>query len=147
MLLSSQFQGFCRDLHDECVTHLVAAVVSPMLKEIYRRNLVFGRKLDTGNPNPGHIGSDFNRLGVSFWPAVAVDHTRNPQRRTALEALNRWRNAISHNTFAPDMYRGGRPSLHLSQVQEWRRACDGLARSFDNVMGAYLLTATGVAPW
>jgi hypothetical protein len=147
MLFSSQFQGFCRDLHGDCVGHLVASVVSPVLLETYRGNLLFGRKLNTGNPNPSNIASDFNRLGLSFWPAVAADHPRNPQRRRALETLNRWRNAIAHSAFTPDMYRGGRPSSHLSEVQEWRRARDGLARSFENVMHAYLLAATGVAPW
>jgi hypothetical protein len=147
VLLSSQFQGFCRDLHADCADHLVASAVSPVLRATYRRNLLFGRKLDTGNPNPGNIGSDFNRLGLSFWSAVEADHPKNPQRRSALESLNRWRNAIAHNAFAPDMFRGGRPSLHLSEVQDWRRACDGLARSFDNVMRAHLLSATGAAPW
>ncbi len=147
VLLSSQFQGFCRDLHTECANCLVASVVSPVLLATYRRNLLFGRKLDTGNPTPGNIGADFNRLGLSFWPAVDADQARNPQRRGALETVNRWRNAIAHNAFAPDMYRKGRPSLHLSEVQDWRRGCDGLARSFDNVMRAHLLSATGVAPW
>jgi hypothetical protein len=147
MLLSSQFQGFCRDLHEDCVGHLVAPVTSPVLLTTYRDNLLFGRKLTIGNPNPGNIGSDFNRLGLSFWPTVDADHPRNPQRRQALEALNRWRNAIAHNAFAPDMYRGGRPSLQLSEVQEWRRACEGLARSVDNVLRAHLLSATGVVPW
>jgi hypothetical protein len=147
VLLSSQFQGFCRDLHAECADYLVAPVASPALLATCRDNLLFGRKLDTGNPNRGNIGSDFNRLGFSFWPAVDADHPRNPQRSSWLEALNRWRNAIAHHAFAPDMYRGGRPSLHLSEVQDWRRACDGLARSFDTVLRAHLLVATGVAPW
>jgi hypothetical protein len=147
VLLSSQFQGFCRDLHEDSVDTLVASIISPTLLAIYRGNLLFGRKLDTGNPSPGNIGSDFNRFGFSFWPTVDADHSRNPQRRRTLATLNRWRNAIAHNTFAPDMYRGGRPSLPLSEVQNWRRACDGLARSFDNIMRAHLLAATGVAPW
>src|SRR5271168_1379583 len=64
VLLSSQFQGFCRDLHDECIGYLVAPVLSAVLLAKYRRNLLFGRKLDMGNPNPSNIGSDFNRLGV-----------------------------------------------------------------------------------
>jgi hypothetical protein len=147
VLLSSQFQGFCRDLHTECVDHLVGPAASAALLATYRENLLFGRRLDAGNPNPGNIASDFNRLRLLLWPAVDADHPRCPQRRRALEALNRWRNAIAHNAFAPDMCRGGRPSLHLAEVQDWRRACDGLARSFDNVMRAHLLTATGVAPW
>src|SRR5271169_1268211 len=55
VLLSSQFQGFCRDLHEECVDCLVAMVVSPVLKAIYQRNLVIGRRLDAGNPTRGNI--------------------------------------------------------------------------------------------
>ncbi len=147
VLLSSQFQGFCRDLHEECAYHLLAPVASALLSAMYRGNLLFGRKLDTGNPNPGNIGADFGRFGIGFWPAVNADSPRNPQRRLALETLNRWRNAIAHNTFAPDMYKGSRPSLHLSEVQDWRKACDGLARSFDNVMCAHVHSVTGVAPW
>jgi hypothetical protein len=147
VLLSSQFQGFCRDLHTECVYHLVASAVSPALLATYRNNLLFGRKLDTGNPNPGNIGADFTRLGLSFWPAVDADQPRNPQRRRALETLNRWRNAIAHNAFEPEMYKESRLSLQLSEVQAWRRACDGLARSFDKVLHAHLLTDTGSAPW
>jgi hypothetical protein len=147
VLLSSQFQGFCRDLHDESVRHLVKPVASAVLRATYEGSLLLGRKLDAGNPHPGNIGADFGRFGFAFWPAVAADSPRNPNRQVALEALNRWRNAIAHNAFAPDMYKGSRPSLPLAQVQDWRRACDGLAHSFDNVLGAYLRSVTGVAPW
>ena len=125
----------------------MAPVVSAVLRATYRSSLLFGRKLDAGNPNPGNIGSDFNRFGGGFWPAVDGDSPRNLQRRLALDALNRWRNAIAHNAFAPDMYKGSRPSLHLAAVQDWRKACDGLARSFDNVLRAYLHSVTGAAPW
>src|SRR5262245_57711450 len=55
VLLLSQFQGFCRDLHAECVDHLAASVVSPMLLATFRDNLLFGRKLDSGNANVGNI--------------------------------------------------------------------------------------------
>ena len=34
----------------------------------------------------------------------------------------------------PAMLKGGRVVLPLSQVQGWRKTCDGLARSFDNVL-------------
>src|SRR5207245_1679890 len=133
--------------HDECTGYLVAPVTSALLLATYRSNLLFGRKLDTGNPNAGNIGADFNRFGIAFWPAVDADSPRNPTRRLALEALNRWRNAIAHSAFTPDMYKGSRVSLHLSEVQEWRKACDDLARSFDNVLRAHLHSATGVARW
>ena len=66
VLLSSQFQGFCRELHEECVNYLVAPVVSSPLRVTYRNNMFFGLKLGTGNPNPGNIGSDFNRFGKYY---------------------------------------------------------------------------------
>lgn len=61
LLLPSPFQGFCHDLHEESIRHLVAAVGLPVLQATYRNNLMLGRKLDVGNPNPGNLGADFNR--------------------------------------------------------------------------------------
>jgi len=51
VLLSAQFQGFCRDLHSECADHLLTPVPDPDLRELLRDNLLFGRKIDRGNPN------------------------------------------------------------------------------------------------
>lgn len=147
LLLSSQFQGFCRDLHSECGRLLLVPGSSPAIQAVHFTNIVHGRRLDSGNPTPGNIGADFNRLGLTFWPPVDADHPRNPQRKALLEDLNRWRNAIAHNDFTPAMLRGGRPRLPLADVQEWRRACDGLARSFDKVLRAHLLQLNGRAPW
>src|SRR5438876_9171886 len=66
VLLSSQFQGYCRDLHSECANYLVQGVAPP-LRTAFRNALVQNRKLDRGNPNPGNIGSDFNPFGLIFW--------------------------------------------------------------------------------
>jgi len=147
VLLSSQFQGFCKDLHAECVDCLLAVIASPSLQATLRYNLLFNRKIDQGNPNPGNIGSDFNRLSLLFWPLVEAHPVRNADRRVALGELNEWRNAIAHQDFAPSMLRGKRPILPLAQVQAWRKACDGLVRSFDDVMRAHIQTMTGANPW
>lgn len=147
VLLSSQFQGFCRDLHMECAFCLVAPVSSQELREMYRLALVLGRKLDRGNPSPGNLGSDFNRFGLPFWPLVDAYRPQNPRRRALLEELNDWRNAIAHQDFAPGMLREGRPALQLLQVQGWRKACEALARSFDGVLHGYISSKTGTAPW
>ena len=37
--------------------------------------------------------------------------------------------------------------LALAQVRVWRRACDGLARAFDEVLRDHLRELTGSAPW
>jgi hypothetical protein len=110
-------------------------------------NLVFGRKLDRGNPNPGNIGADFNRLGVEFWPRIDAHRPENPARQAALKELSAWRNAIVHQDFSPSMLRAGRPNLTLAQVRLWRKACDGLARSFEDVLRDHLRVLTGSAPW
>jgi hypothetical protein len=148
MLLSSHFQGFCRDLHEESTDVLVASIMEPQLRLMVQENIAYGRKLNQGNPNAGNIGSDFDRLGLNFWPLVLAHRSPNATRRSALEELAKWRNAIAHQDFAPAMlHSGGQPQLQLGQVQTWRGACDGLARSFDEVMRASIQNRTGTVPW
>jgi hypothetical protein len=145
VLLAAQFQGFCRDLHSECADLIVRATTSPVLRPVIGGALLLNRSLERGNANPGSIGADFNRFGLTFWTVVDADHALNQNRRRALEELNTWRNAIAHQDFNPVQLGG--VTLRLRRVQGWRSACEGLARSFDNVMFARLQTLTGQAPW
>ena len=147
VLLSAQFQGFCRNLLSECADHLVVPVADSDLREMLRDNLLFGCKIDRGNPNPGNLGSDFNRFGLRFWSQVDIHRPQNPTRKAALEEMNEWRNAIAHQDFTTAMMRAGRLTLTLAQVQTWRKACDGLARSFDDVLRSHIQTLTGSIPW
>jgi hypothetical protein len=147
VLLTAQFQGFCRDLHSEAADHLVVPVTNPDLRDMLRDNLLFGRKIDRGNPSPGNLGSDFNRFNLPFWSRVDAHRSHNVRCRSALEKLNALRNAIAHQDFLPSMLKAGRPDLALDQVQTWRKACDRLARSFDHVLECHLQTLTGLVPW
>lgn len=146
VLLASQFQGFCRDLHTECVDQLVLAAAPITLRSPLRVEFLLNRTLDRGHANPGSIGSDFNRLGLRFWERVYLAHPDNERRRQRLDELNRWRNAIVHQDFDASAL-GGDTTLRLPQVRAWRRSCNRLARSFDNVMQAYLAATTGMSPW
>src|SRR5437773_10063998 len=58
ILLSSQFQGFCRDLHSECVEHIISASPSD-LQAVIKTQFHWGRPLDKGNPNTGNIDADY----------------------------------------------------------------------------------------
>ena len=80
-LLSSHFQGFCRDLHSECIDHIVATAPLP-LQGFMQREFVWNRSLGKGNPHPGAVGSDFNRLGIDFWASVDALNSRNARRRS-----------------------------------------------------------------
>ena len=146
VLLSSQFQGFCRDLHSECADYLVSSLAPISLQPAIRRAFTQVRKLDHGNPNPGNIGADFGRLDILFWPAVLAHDQRNAARQQLLEELNRWRNAIAHQDFDPAKL-GGRGSLDLALVRRYRGACQQLALSFDDVMRAHIFRLTGAVPW
>src|SRR5438874_3427598 len=56
VLLSSEFQGFCRDLHNEGADRLVDAINPALLRRVLRSQCSYGRQLDTGNPNAGNLG-------------------------------------------------------------------------------------------
>jgi len=101
MMLSAQFQGYCRDFHAECADFLTSAISDPYLRGMVQENLAFGRKLDRGNPSPGNIGADFKRFLMNFWPLVLAHRTQNIARRNALEELNGWRNAIAASGLCP----------------------------------------------
>ena len=146
MLLSSQFQGFCRDLHSESSAHLVRSITPVSAQPSLSRVLALNRQLDRGNPNPGNIGSDFNRFAFHFWTAVDALDIRNPQRHAALTELNEWRNAIAHQDFDP-VKLGGTTALRLDRVRGWRNACHALASAFDAVMRHRLQSMTGTPPW
>jgi hypothetical protein len=147
VLLSAQFQGFCREFHFECASAFVAPLPNRPYQYAVLSSLTLNRKLDRGNPNPGNIGSDFSRFKLMFWALVDAHRPPNAARKAELEELNEWRNAIAHQDFAPSMLTAGVPHLTLAQVQKWRRSCDGLARSFDEVLRVYLQGLLGVAPW
>jgi hypothetical protein len=142
-LLSSHFQGFCRDLHSECIDHIVAVVPST-LQPLLRIEMLWNRTLDRGNPHPGAIGSDFNRLGVQLWMRVNAADARNVRRNHVLQDLVNWRNAIAHQDF---LQVGGDPTLHLSRVRGWRRTVGALSEAFDVAMRDYLTVLLGRVPW
>jgi len=145
VLLSSQFQRFCRDLHTDAADFLAShsyAQLAPVLKA----SLSLGRRLDSGNPNPTTIASDFGRFGVDVWALARQQDARTLQRREKLEVLNRWRNAVAHQDFR-NPHLQGRESVRLGEIRAWRAACDGLAVDFDAVLRIYLKTLAGVLPW
>ena len=100
ILLSSQFQGYCRDLHDECADYFVQSIPSVLLQKALQ-SLLFSKSQTgpRGNPNPGNIRADYNRYELTFWENVRNLDSRNRSRLSRLEELNRWRNAIAHQAF------------------------------------------------
>lgn len=146
ILLSARFQLFCRDLHTEAVDFLTNQLAYAPVNGLLRASLTDGRKLDTGNPNPGNLGADFGRLSMKFWDAVRDHDRRNAGRQIRLEELVRWRNAIAHQDFGKPGLRG-RSEVRRAEIRLWRAACDELAVSFDRAVGIFLKQLMGTAPW
>lgn len=147
LLVASKFQGFCRDLHSECVDHLVAIINPPApMRQLVRLEFGRGRQLDRGNAQSGSIGADFDRLGIRFWDELNGYNAATPSWRGDMDTLNHWRNAIAHEDFTSPRL-GGIMNLRLAQVRLWRQSCGRLARAMDEVMRQHLRTLTGVAPW
>jgi hypothetical protein len=147
VMVASQFQGFCRDLHTESVTILINHLNPPaLLTEIVRNRFVEGRQLERMNAQAGSIGSDFGWLGVEFWDEVNTLLADNKAAMKELGLLNDWRNAIAHQNFKV-VSPGSPPNLTLNQVRRWRRLCNHLARAFDRVMRTHLGSLTSHPPW
>jgi hypothetical protein len=147
VLLASQFQGYCRALHTECVRHLLSVLALPSeLQAIVEPELTRGRQLDRGNAQSASLGIDFGRLGINFWTAVDHHDPSGPTYRQQLDLLNAWRNAIAHQDFDPGKL-GGMTQLRLAQVKKWRALCKRIARAIDAVMREHLQKVTQVTPW
>ena len=146
VLVASQFQGFCRDLHTESVARLMAFIDPPALvRHLVQARFTKGRQLDSKNAQPGSIGSDFELLGIKFWDEVDKHHPKSKDRRRELEDLNKWRNAIAHQSFAE--VSPGEDQLFAAKSPPLAIGLRRLARSFDEVMRVHLQSLTGGTPW
>ena len=149
VLLSSQFQKFCRDLHSQAADHIASMIPATLpwsFRPVVMARFTDGRKLDRGNATPGNLGIDFDRFGFDFWQALEIADPRNLERNKKLEQLNVWRNAIGHHDFSKAEC-GGRVAVRLYEVTDWRRTCDALAGQFDTVLCGHLKSLTGAIPW
>ena len=132
VLLVSQFQGFCRDFHTECIQSFVPVGLAAEWQAAIQSTFRASRKLDSGNPSPGNIESDFGRFGIGIWNELFAIDPLGRGRQTSFATLLLWRNAIAHQDFKDP--RLGTKVLRLGEVRSWRRACDALATSLDAVM-------------
>ncbi len=140
MLLSGHFQGFCRDLYVECV-QIFATHVPAHLQGAVQMQFSAGLKINSSNPTVETIRKDFERF--AFILDFRADPANGP-RVTQLGEMNKWRNAIAHQTAtAPP----GVPPLTLAGVRAWRGSCDGLAVWLDGIIYNELGGIFGVAPW
>lgn len=141
--LAAEFQGFCRDLHNECIEVFVAALglTDRRLELILAtQNMRSGRRLDSGNANRDTIAQDFSRFGLRVWPELEKSFPEvAPEWNSVLRLLNTARNGLAHDVDDKlDQLRREGHALTMSTALEWRLSLDGLANGMDTVCGAHL---------
>lgn len=151
LMLAGEFQGFCRDLHDEAVDFLVNIVsLSPAVESVLRSQLTRDRKLDRGNARPETLREDFLRFGFDLRAAInAAQRVRGPRCWAGLSKLNSARNAIAHANHAAlvSLQQEGYP-INKRTILRWRGQLDALAQKMDDVVAAALDVLLGAGrPW
>ena len=149
--LASEFQGFARDLHDECGL-FIARCLAPgnqQLQDSLRIPYTLYRKMNQGNADPGTLGNDFGLFGMVLWADLQARYpTHAGAWNQKLLALNMARNGIAHDdgTKIARVQANGWP-LTLRSVDRWKSSLDGLARGIDRAVGGHLKLMYGTTPW
>ena len=149
LLLAGQFQLYCRRLHDEAVG-IVAAHLRPAGTAVILEELGLNRRLDRGNAHAAALSDDFRWLGSHLWTELVGMDRRNGRRRTRLDQLNVWRNAIAHQALplreahaatAADTAR----TFRCARL--WRANCSTLALQLDRFVKKRLNIMLRIRPW
>lgn len=149
--LSSQFQGYAKDLHTEAAITFgsLAQPTDHTIARVIATGFQAKRELDRGNPHEDALASDFGRFGMVFWDELVERDSRTERRRLHLRWLNRARNALAHDDEAKleDVVAAGY-KVDLTWVRRWRSVLNGLAGTMDAVMSHHLARLFGTQrPW
>lgn len=148
--LAGEFQGFTRDLHDQAIDAVLAAV--PGLQQgtqtLLRASFEKGRKLDTGNASWANICSDFAVFGFSLKTETQARYLfKYPGWIQCLDKLNKARNAIAHQDSAQLAQVAAADPLTLGTFKAWRAKLNAVACGLDVVTSEQLRALNGTKPW
>lgn len=148
-LLAARFQGFARALHTQTADVIATGAPTADYEVLILESLTHRRALDRRNAHPDAVTDDFGRFVIDVRVEVDAADRRNPDRRSKLEGLIAWRNAIAHHDIDEKLARGALDpvKVHLATCKGWRSALTGLAGSLDTVV-ANRCEALGLSrPW
>jgi len=142
--LVAQFQGYCRDLHDEATKIHVDAAIGGQ-KQMIQLLIRQGRKLDSHNPRRSTLGHDFGRLGFSFIEELKATGPETRRQLDLLDALVDYRNAIGHGDEAAiaNLEAAGGVRATKASYRLHRRSLDSLAGTMNSVVAAAVGRALG----
>jgi hypothetical protein len=109
-----------------------------------------GRQLDSKNPRPGALGSDFGRLGIELIPKLRILGQAVTDAVDVLEVLVDFRNAVAHGNESElaAVEATGRVRATLTSYRAHRRALNQLVGTMDEVVATELANELDIAaPW
>lgn len=139
VMLSAEWQGFARDLHDEAVDAFVTRVAAAGSREgadHLRWLLTEGRRLGRGDADERALIDDFGRLGLELlWARLEAEQPYGGAWRGHLRRLMKARNGVVHDDQIKllELHDEGYP-LDVRTAQRWREALDGLVAGLDGVV-------------
>lgn len=149
--LATEFQGFCRALHDEGSEFFAVTTANgnTNLESTLRQLLTNSRGLDRGNAQNTSIAQDFSRFGFIFWKAMQTAEPRAATWPDDLAKCNQMRNAVAHDDTAKrhalttEGY-----LLDVPTVKAWHTMLDDMANVMDDVVSLSLSSLLNVPrPW
>lgn len=160
--LSAEFQGFCRDLHEDAAIHIAESlsldptkvqIAQVVLDALVRERSSLKksekeRRLDKGNADVSALATDFSVLGMDLWSDMekAYPHKTKTWMKTVGD-LNQVRNGVAHSD-APKLAKAQKDhGLTLRTFKRWRSSLNTATSALDRVVAAYLLDLTGSEPW
>ncbi len=139
--LASEFQGFCRDLHDESVGRFVSLGVrnQPDITSIVRLSLMGSRRIDRGNASWGNVKHDFmSSLGIDLARSLKNQAVQYPHWVRYLEWLNATRNALAHADEEKQALCAEQHPLTLATYRKCRAAVNAICTHMDRSLDVHL---------
>ncbi|MBE7195218.1 MAG: hypothetical protein INR66_22420 [Gordonia polyisoprenivorans] len=160
--LSAEFQGFCRDLHEDAAIHIAGSLsldpanvkIAPVVLDALVRERSSlkksekERRLDKGNADVSALATDFSVLGMDLWSDLEKAYpVKTKTWKKTVGDLNLVRNGVAHSD-APKLAKAhAEHGLTLRTFKRWRSSLNTAAAALDKVVAAYLLDLTGTKPW
>ncbi len=145
----SEFQGFCRDLHDLAVQRLLDATgSSPSYIALLTEGLTKGRGIDRGNATLATIKSDFSRLGLPSLDLSVHNPAWSGGDSSRFQKIFELRNAIAHgNEKELDDLRARDAKDTVTWARDRLPVLNRVARALDHTVWDHLVSVTGTDPW
>lgn len=162
--LAAEFQGFCRDLHEDGAIHIAnclqtvpgnVGLVPVILDALVRERTVNpnkapdrDRRLDKGNADFSALVADYATLGIHLGVELKKRYpVKAPKWEKTMAALNTARNGIAHSDTDKLVTSQREHGLTLATFRKWRSSLNGASAAMENVLGTYLRDLTGSRPW